>query len=473
MEIIKKHNSIIWEELKATQYSPTNRYVENQYLFKKKVADGLLIYNAVTKEIILLDVTEQFIPNEFFVSNFYFVNIDLNQYEWFVSIENAIRAKYRRTEYGDIPSATIFTTSNCNARCPYCYERESGYNEQHCFMTEETARHVGQWIIDQHTSNFDIGWFGGEPLLNIKAIDIISNYIRDNSNIEYTSSMTSNGYLLDEVPIGKMKDIWHLKRVQITLDGVNEKYRQVKNYIYNDSNPFEKVISNIKRLIDNNINVTVRMNVTDNNYQDMINVIDYLNKVIHNKQRLVLSPHAVFPLKEGSFKDEVYNKIYNDEIKIYNHIRELGYKQITHVIGFENIRTTHCMADSKNHVIIDPDGKIGLCEHITPNVFLGDLNTKKSQYNKDVITKWSIRTQDTEKCKFCSLRPFCYYLKNCNGEELCNDAFIKMTKWKLDHMIENVYRGHLNNKNNNQEMTDQCNVDVIPGKSVMLCCDKL
>ena len=67
------------------------------------------------------------------------------------------------TEKG-IENYTILTTTNCNARCFYCYES----NLPHINMEETTAKRLVEYMIENKESNtLRRHWFGGEPLVGI------------------------------------------------------------------------------------------------------------------------------------------------------------------------------------------------------------------------------------------------------------------------------------------------------------------
>ena len=70
----------------------------------------------------------------------------------------------------------IFSTTDCNARCFYCYEKDI----VHSYMSNTTADDIAQFII-KHVGNRSclIQWFGGEPLMNTEAIDIITSKLRE------------------------------------------------------------------------------------------------------------------------------------------------------------------------------------------------------------------------------------------------------------------------------------------------------
>jgi sulfatase maturation enzyme AslB (radical SAM superfamily) len=70
-------------------------------------------------------------------------------------------------------------------------------------------------------------WFGGEPLFNNEIISYICSELKKN-NINYSSSMITNGLLFNKELILKAKDLWRLSHLQITLDGTEYEYEKIK-----------------------------------------------------------------------------------------------------------------------------------------------------------------------------------------------------------------------------------------------------
>lgn len=90
---------------------------------------------------------------------------------------------------------TIMTTLDCNFRCVYCFEKHKKIS-----MDESTIESVKGMIsqkLKQGYSVLSVDWYGGEPLLNMNCIRLLSSYFiqlcRDNG-IEYVASITTNGY---------------------------------------------------------------------------------------------------------------------------------------------------------------------------------------------------------------------------------------------------------------------------------------
>ena len=253
-----------------------NRYIEKN--------DCHLIFNSCSLSLVKLDECkfyslqdgslEPFSEDELqklFEMNFInsFPNESLNV------AEQHFNSPYKSNKF----RLTVFTTTNCNARCPYCFQKGT----KKINPTNDVEQDIIKLILENKDKSIDIKWFGGEPLLNVGMIDRISNQL-DSLGINYSASMISNGYLVNQ-NINKFKS-WKLKRIQITLDGIEDKYNSTKNYIVkNDSNPFNTVISGIKNLLDIGISVSVRLNFDKNNYNDILDCINYLKQEIGNPSK--------------------------------------------------------------------------------------------------------------------------------------------------------------------------------------------
>jgi sulfatase maturation enzyme AslB (radical SAM superfamily) len=150
--------------------------------------------------------------SSFLYGNYFLVreNFDENQ---IIDDYKKVSVRYIGPTYLDTPSHfTILTTSKCNARCTYCYEQLLP-NKRH--MSEETARDIVKYIVENANMNepLSIEWFGGEPLYNVKVIDIISSTLCS-AGLNFTSNVVSNGYLFNnDIIIAKAKNIWKVQDV--------------------------------------------------------------------------------------------------------------------------------------------------------------------------------------------------------------------------------------------------------------------
>lgn len=113
-------------------------------------------------------------------SNGFLVPYSLNEYD-------AVHMKRIQSILNnDVSFYRILTTLDCNARCFYCYERKSKHEYMDLSVAEQTAKFILDHINERRCV---IQWFGGEPLMNTKVIDLISSMLREKFNDEKIRSV--------------------------------------------------------------------------------------------------------------------------------------------------------------------------------------------------------------------------------------------------------------------------------------------
>ena len=344
---------------------------------------------------------------------------------------------------------TIMTTTDCNARCFYCYEKGRSMIP----MNTETALKTAEYIKKHSGDNaVELRWFGGEPLYNINVIDIICQKLCE-YNIEYTSKIISNGYLFDNDIVKRAVDQWNLKSVQITLDGTENVYNQCKNYIYKDGSAYQRVIDNINKLLAAKVRVLVRLNLDLHNADDLLDLMDELNGCLENKENLnvyarpLIEKSTIEPyVRSEECRAEVYRKLFVLEEKI----AKLGLE------GKDGLRKrfmlNHCMADSGNSVVITPTGDITLCEYHSDDEFVGSIFS--DELDADMIKSWKERCEDIPECADCPCYPECIRLKKC-AEQV--DCYKETREWKIRKIKQgmlNEYKRYLKKNNGETENDD-------------------
>lgn len=148
---------------------------------------------------------------------------------------------------------TIMPTEGCNFRCSYCYEDHASIS-----MCRDTIDQIKKYLCSQAASfqNINISWFGGEPTLckdTIIEVNSLAQMLQKNYQFDFTSSMTTNGYLLSCEDFLKY---YHsgITSYQITLDG----------WCHDKTRPHISGKGSLQRILDNLLSISVLPN---SNYQ--------------------------------------------------------------------------------------------------------------------------------------------------------------------------------------------------------------
>ena len=421
------------------------------FVVQAAVDDGLLLLHNMTKEMVLLTKEEQQVfeqnPADLpeLISRWYLVPTDYDDCK--LSQQYSHVARIMEVPKKNIRGYTIMTTSDCNARCFYCYELGQARRP----MTEETANQVADYII-KHCGGepVSIEWFGGEPLFNKPVISLIVKRLKE-ADIKFNSTMISNGYLLDAETVKEAHDEWHLNNVQITIDGTEQTYNRVKAYIYKGVNAYERVMENIGHLIKAGIGVQIRMNIDKHNAEDLEQVAEELHDRFGESPNLMAYLHLLFldeKKRSGAWDEEIRKKLVARMSEIQEKLMAWGMFRHHHYD--HTIRTNNCMADNDNSVVIQPDGYITKCEHYTDSQHVGHISSDEFDAQKIAYFKEK-GTILQEFCRQCVTYPTCTFLKACpNGEE-CYPEMPAMFRAEMQQEIKELYKDFLKHEQEEAE----------------------
>lgn len=408
-----------------------NNYIRSPFVKKVECNDGLLVYNTLTSEVILIDEDEFNNPNNDFkrwlIERWYYLDEKIDAISIADMFRQIVTSNYLKDNPRKNTGYVIMSTTACNARCFYCYE--CGYKQKP--MTDDVALNVAKYLLQASKQKFHITWFGGEPLCNPNAIRIISKHLNDNG-ADFKASMISNGYLLDQFTIEELKNDWRINQIQITIDGTKEVYQEVKNYRNNDENAYEKILCNIERLLENNIGVALRMNVGLHNGDDLLMLIKQLADKFSKYKDFY--PYAV-PLFIGEgdppliLTDEEADKLYINVKNACSMLKEMGFKSRNFNIIIEDYKPTHCMADSESSKMITVEGNLTPCEHYAYSEICGNIYDGVTDHN--ILDSWKEKLFKPE-CRDCYNYPKCVKIKKCPTDNICE----KPQRMLMDYQIE-------------------------------------
>lgn len=442
--------------LKKQKVKAGELYRPMYYVVEQPVDEGLLLYHTMTKALLLLTPEEA----EVYKTNpaslqeligLWFL-VPLSHDDCLLSRQIRDVAKMLEIKSGAITSYTIMTTTDCNARCFYCYEM----GRPRVPMSKETAERTADYIINHcQDKKVYLRWFGGEPLYNKPVITLICKRLKD-SGIDYHSTMVSNGYLFDDDTIKEAKEEWLLQKVQITLDGTEQTYNRCKAYIYKDVNAYLRVISNIHRLQDAGIHVSIRLNIDMHNAMNLSELADELHRKFSNPKGISVYLHALFEEVKGSkavHNEEQRKYVYDQINNIETRLKEYGFTKSSRLN--RQIKTSRCMADRDYSILIVPNGHIGKCEHYSDDHFVSHIN--HDEWAQNMLLCFRETQLEIEACATCFNYPNCVRLKLCKDDPSCYQEERNNKLYKLKTNIQNTYKNFVDKK----EITEEEDEDEI------------
>lgn len=301
---------------------------------------------------------------------------------------------------------TIAPSLGCNFDCVYCYEDKN--NE--C-MSSKTQNQVLTFLYslltDNHISELNICWYGGEPLLHIDIIKKLSAEIIAFCNereIKYHASIITNGYFVDDKAINVFKQC-AIRVAQVTIDGT-KKIHDIRRKLISGKGTYEKVENAIFLLAENDINVSVRVNLDKSNIHEYKDVYD----IFAEKRNINCYPAIVTVEENQSLNqrslcythaelDEFYNEIFKD---IY-----VDGKRKLDLSIWPSIN--NCAAEHAYSYLVAPDGHLYKCLNDICDSKFAIGHVSEGIYGAVVTAKYLGRDPFTEpECERCPYIPVCY-----------------------------------------------------------------
>ena len=402
MQVIIPTTSLVEQIVGRQKRTDGQSYRLMTYVVQQPVNDGMLLYNTLTCSLVLLtpdeaaDITmqQELIGRWFLVPQAHDDQKLCRQIRQMVALlKPAAKA---------ITGYTILTTTGCNARCFYCFEKGT----KPVTMTAETADKVARYIVTHRDDEkVQIRWFGGEPLVNVKVIDQICTELRE-QDVPFHSTMVSNGYLFDADMVQRARDLWQLQQVQITLDGTELTYNRVKAYVHQGVNAFERVLQNIAMLTAAGIRVSIRLNVDKHNIGEMAELVLLLHQRFGTNEHLSIYSHELFVKRTPEDDAEIFAQ----QTQLAQQIAACGYKR--HKRGLQkDIKLNSCIADGSGSVVIVPDGHLSKCDNYLDSNFFGHIDSE--EHDKAILRKFKERLADIDACATCFCYPQCIRLVMC------------------------------------------------------------
>jgi uncharacterized protein len=369
-------------------------------------------------------------------------------------------------------------TEACNLNCSYCTYGELYNNydtRSNRSMAFETAKTIIDYLIVfwkselNHSSrrNFTFSFYGGEPLLKIKLIKRIIEYIEEviPDSISYSFNTTTNGMLLH-----KYMDYLVQKNfnILISLDGnlINNSYRKTNE----GENSFNQVYNNVNLLrkkYPDFFNSKVNFNAVLHSRNSIADIATFFSKEFgKNPQFSSLSESGVNPDMRKQF-DEIFGKVRKDlfysedcnesdstiellkpglhEASLYvnqnlgNNFR--AYEDLFSTSFKQNIISTGTCLPFGKKMFVTVSGKILPCERIGFNFYLGKIVNNHVELNlENIAKKYNEYFAKLEsQCVHCHNNLYCseciFHIDNLQGKPVCNH---KRNSKQLNNYISSI-----------------------------------
>lgn len=200
--------------------------------------------------------------------------------------------------YGNYISAPIegylYLTNRCNQNCSFCYAKLGDYDKK---------LNADQWkiIIDEFEKLgvCTLGFLGGEPLMERELLLELLDYSDGKMWRTITTNGTARGGINEE--LAERFSRYSSLEFNVSIESDNAKKH---DSIVNFRGAYELAMKSIKNLVKRKINVTVKIVVTQNNYNEIYSLV---------KKCKELGANGVYLLD--------YMPAFSDSLESYKNIR--------------------------------------------------------------------------------------------------------------------------------------------------------
>lgn len=392
--------------------------------------------------------------------------------------EGKITPSLIKQKIANISRVVFEVTNYCNLDCYYCTYGElyDDYDERNnSNISFEKAKRLLDYIFQAYRTNknvsscskLEIGFYGGEPFVNMNGITKIIEYVNENKpfllDVIYTT--TTNGTLLDKNMDFVVENNF---RIWISIDGnlQNNKFRFYKN---NKQETFSKVHQNIMLFKDTYpkyFDEKVDFQAVLHSGNSLFEIYDFVKKN-YNKTPIIseLSKvgikksheqhfNSIFKDKRNEFSKITQCAILDDFFTSLPGIKTLSetiekltpfvveYNELTKERKKEYVPTGTCIPFSIE-LFMTVSGKILPCEHIGQQFSLGSVTDTgvDIDYNKIAYKYESMFSKIETLCDKCECKLICtkciYKLLDRDSKiSTCNDFmdFNKFTNFLAEQI---------------------------------------
>ena len=424
----------------------------SRYNFLKQYGDSVIFFNAMTCALAIVDENflrayEEIKLGQFDESKYDPQLIsDMKMSGCLISDETdelkliefyRNQAKYDSSSLG----LTVAPTLACNFRCKYCFE-----HHDKGFMSKDIQDALIIFAEEhlQTAKNFFVTWYGGEPLLARNIIwDLSERFLElcGKHNVEYSAYIVTNASLMTDEDLETFNK-YKIAGAQLTIDGPKEIHDR-RRISVNGRSTFDTLIQNANKLLNNDFDVVIRVNVDKENIDHVPELLRILRERIERYDKIKIDFGQVTAFTEvcRSIESSCYDsEQYADVmLPLYDKVIALGFA-MNKMNVYPSVRFNYCCADYINSFVIDMDGCIYKCwNHVgIPEARCGRVNELSTEPSSNFL-KWIQNDPlSNRKCRDCKMLPIC--MGGCPDlTRKSNHPACDTIKFNLDKVVNFYY----------------------------------
>lgn len=323
---------------------------------------------------------------------------------------------YKSLQYSTtMLSFTVHTTLDCNLSCGYCYEKSLSRRMP---MADPAA--VAEWmagmVASRRARHIDIGYIGGEPLLNVRAIETIGRRMRA-TGLPVSSMVITNGTLLTPAVVKRLGKLG-INKYQVTLDGEAGKHDKLRPFP-DGKGSYALIMDNLARVRDL-CEIYINVNLSKENERSIERLLAAARRRALNAKFMF---SVVFEEQKGCLGDGIaLEKGSVAWLKSHRKAMAEGNK----FRPFYRNSYGPCTLYRENYFVVAPDGALYKCSAAVGNekYKIGCISDSESYIVKARTAQFLESEHALPACSSCGFRPNCdsgcSYQADLAGKRSCN-----------------------------------------------------
>jgi len=305
--------------------------------------------------------------------------------------------------------------NECNLGCIHCYP-----NSDACKKRLLSKAELGKIYDGLKNVRFDkVFLSGGEPLLDSQLVEHI-NIARKISN---HICVCTNGTLLTADIVTRLI-VAGVKGVVISLHAVDD---EICTKIYGSKNVMQSVISALKLVLNQDIEVSVEMTIMRQNSHIILDYIKHLKSLgvkSFSFKRLMpvgratcsdiaLTPEENYKVLQQIFSESLanYDVSINVHDPLYGIIVSEHFRSRTDVKNHDRLMTGYSCRAGTRWIGINPKGDVSPCPlMLYQGISIGNINDKPLKEiidNSELMKKFKSKEESSYACSKCRFRQYC------------------------------------------------------------------
>ena len=322
----------------------------------------------------------------------------------FDELESLI-GRNREWSTGDQMILSIALTQDCNFDCTYCFEahlKNTGISPE---VQERVIAYVRRKVPAMRNLNID--WYGGEPLLELETLlrmDREITAICAENGCKFESSISTNGLLLTEDVVDRLRAETSVAVVRVCIDGPKDLHDQYRP-LAGGGSTFDGIWNNLQYASEH-LKVKLRINVDKANWRRADELLDMVEE-----SPLAKSVHvAIKPIVSARIRPDMEaftpREFAQTEPELKRHVLNRGLQ----LDAKPEQSCGHCAVFSQNQFMVDWRGYLYKCsDTFEPEDAVGRLaDGGATEIDEAKLRPWiEFPTEWDDQCRRCLALPLC------------------------------------------------------------------